>query len=159
MDKPILYIIVRNDLKHSLNPGKAMAQVSHAVSQFVANCFKRKSNLHLSWLEEANNFGTTIVLEADKYQLNNLYQHFGLEKRLTYGIVEDPTYPFKYPKELDSFLDNSQFTYYEDSIEDANGFIFATRNEVTCHWLFLDKEDKIEEFKNFCKEHDIKLAK
>ena len=32
---PLLYILMRNDMD-SMNPGKAMAQASHASNQFVA---------------------------------------------------------------------------------------------------------------------------
>ena len=33
--KPVLYILMRTDMD-SMNPGKAMAQASHASNQFVA---------------------------------------------------------------------------------------------------------------------------
>ena len=60
---PVLYIIMRNDLD-SMNPGKAMAQASHASNAFVTkidkedpymtsggNRLRRDSVLSLSWQE------------------------------------------------------------------------------------------------------------
>ena len=70
---PILYILMRNDMD-SMNPGKAMAQASHAANAFVANDIWEMEqmpdgivDLKNQWQNETTQgFGTVIVLPVNE---------------------------------------------------------------------------------------------
>lgn len=162
---PILYIIMRSDLKWSLNPGKAMAQASHASAQFVKLMeSKPKVNTELykayeQWVNEGEGFGTTIVLSC-----NGIVQGYNLINFFEYslrGTVIDTSYPLMFPKEMITFLDKEKCNLYYDvnSKLDKKGLIPVTISTETCYWLFLYDEDQIEEFKEICKNINVKLAK
>lgn len=67
---PILYLIMRNDLR-SLNPGKLAAQAAHCANACVA---KMKGHKALrEWEKESRqSFGTTIVLGAGRRFIRGL---------------------------------------------------------------------------------------
>ena len=107
---PILYILMRNDLD-SLNPGKAMAQASHATNLFLEdyeefcqtrNALSEVSGFDMNIIKGVNEwerstpqgFGTVIVLENDIYSIENVINNFMMYGYLC-GIVHDPTYPLK----------------------------------------------------------------
>lgn len=98
--EPKLYILMRSDMD-SLNPGKAMAQASHATSQFehavrtrivggdsdIANAYER-------WRGEGGGFGTTIVLDVGGGgELKTVVEHYQRSVKFLAGITVDPTYP------------------------------------------------------------------
>ncbi len=98
----LLYILVRTDME-SMGRGRAMAQATHASNQFIYECltqplFDRKDfdNIEykdiLNWQEEANGFGTTIILEVFDYEelkeLIDNADHQGFPSNL----VIDPEY-------------------------------------------------------------------
>lgn len=109
MEEPVLYILMRSDMD-SLNPGKAMAQASHATSMFYREIQDNLAGptmvkLFKKWTEQADGFGTCIVL--DVLSEDNLYDY--VDKSDNYfeenddsqtimvysGVVVDPTYPVK----------------------------------------------------------------
>lgn len=104
----VLYILMRNDLA-SLNPGKAIAQGSHAANAFVYHFhgYAQKYNsttAHESiqtatmngfneWENSTHQgFGTVLTLEARMADINPVVSIF---KSMGYvaGVVHDPTYP------------------------------------------------------------------
>lgn len=104
----VLYILMRNDL-NSLNPGKAIAQGSHAANAFVhhfngyAQEYNTKSvhesievdtmNGFNEWERSTEQgFGTVLTLEAKMVDIQSVVSIF---KALNYvaGVVHDPTYP------------------------------------------------------------------
>lgn len=94
---PVLYILMRNDLA-SLNPGKAMAQASHASNQFVHSIKEGGMidyELFNMWSNETTQgFGTVLVLSVNETQLQSSIMM--AEKHLSHcGIVHDPTYPIQ----------------------------------------------------------------
>ena len=94
---PVLYILMRNDLD-SLNPGKAMAQASHASNQFVHNIKEGGMidyELFNMWSNETTQgFGTVLVLSVNETQLRSCIMM--ADKHLARcGIVHDPTYPIQ----------------------------------------------------------------
>lgn len=94
---PVLYILMRNDLD-SLNPGKAMAQASHASNQFVHGVepgYNIDEALFDTWQKETSHgFGTVLVLSVNETQLRSSVMM--AEKHLSHcGIVHDPTYPIQ----------------------------------------------------------------
>ncbi len=95
---PVLYILMRNDLD-SLNPGKAMAQASHASNQFVHNVTSGSisidKELYNMWSNETTQgFGTVLVLSVNEAQLQSSIMM--ADKHLSHcGIVHDPTYPIQ----------------------------------------------------------------
>lgn len=78
--KPILYLVMRNDLP-SLNPGKLAAQAAHCANACVA-AMKGSAILREWQRETPQSFGTTIVLGAGRTFIE------GLPHR-----VWDTTYP------------------------------------------------------------------
>ena len=104
----VLYILMRNDLD-SMNPGKAIAQGSHASNAFVDHfhAFAQKYNsttVHegiqtatMNGFNEWENsthqgFGTVLVLEGN---MNDIISRVSLLSSCGYvaGVVHDPTYP------------------------------------------------------------------
>ena len=95
---PVLYILMRNDLD-SLNPGKAMAQASHASNAFVHSvepAYNVDEVLFRTWEESTpQGFGTVLVLSVNEEQMETavkVAESFGVDK-FPCGIVHDPTYP------------------------------------------------------------------
>jgi len=98
----ILYILMRNDMD-SLNPGKGMAQSSHAT-----NCFSKKieslrgfnesslSDIQFkSWSETTDSgFGTVIVLEVNETELKSAIDNAN-QLNVIADYVLDPTYPVR----------------------------------------------------------------
>ena len=144
-----LYILIRNDL-HSMNTGKAIAQASHCVSQFMSKHLKDAKE----WCKEADGFGTTIVLEGNQEELENFMRYINNEKYLC-GDIIDPTYPFKFQKEIIPYLvEGLNDIQVVDYNEDPYGMVKATRKEYTASWFFFpdncqellpDIEQKMEE--------------
>lgn len=104
----VLYILMRNDIQ-SMNPGKAIAQGSHAANAFVhhfhgyAQEYNSKSvheGIETSTINGFNEwerstpqgFGTVLTLEARMADISPVVSIF---KSMGYvaGVVHDPTYP------------------------------------------------------------------
>lgn len=95
----ILYIIVRNDLA-SMNPGKAIAQGSHAANKAALIAEATEKNLYSSWCGQAGTFGTVLVLSAKDMEaihllLDEIEQKDILNREYVSGVVLDSTYPIK----------------------------------------------------------------
>lgn len=107
MGTPVLFLLMRNDMG-SMNPGKAMAQASHASNAFVhhyhAFCQENATKAPRDIVKEINTgfhewensthqgFGTVLVLEAKITEIKPVIDIF---KSMEYiaGMVHDPTYP------------------------------------------------------------------
>lgn len=111
MTSPTFYILMRNDLD-SMNPGKAIAQATHAASMFenrmkslveqtqdplFENLPEREAqkivelvNLYDEWKGDRG-FGTTITLSVNISQLERVMR-YGNSLR---DQVLDPTYPIR----------------------------------------------------------------
>ncbi len=99
--KVVLYIIMRGDLA-SLNPGKAMAQASHAYGAMMESVEGTDNEaLFLEWQAQTSQlFGTTIVLIAKDWDevgsILHAYTDTDLQRRYTVsGAVLDPEYPVR----------------------------------------------------------------
>lgn len=150
-----LYILIRNDL-HSMNSGKAIAQASHCVSQFMTQ-FPKESK---QWCSEADGFGTTIVMEGTQEQIEKFtddeIKHHGYKN----GDIIDPTYPFKLQKEIIPFLVEGLNDIQPDyASEDQYGMVNATRKEYTASWFYFpDSWQEIEpELKEKMYEYGLRL--
>lgn len=101
---PVLYILMRNDL-NSMNPGKGMAQASHASNAFWKEVNERlfadtiapedveNARLANIWQMDTNQgFGTVLVLSVNEAQMDAAVR---VAKVCGYvaGVVHDPTYP------------------------------------------------------------------
>lgn len=150
-----LYILIRNDL-HSMNTGKAIAQSSHCVSQFMTKYPKDAKE----WCKEADGFGTTVVMEGsqeeiEKFMCGNI-RHKGYEN----GDIIDPTYPFKLQEEIIPFLvEGLNDIQVVDYNTDPYGMVKATRKEYTASWFYFPANcQEIEpELKEKMEECNIKL--
>jgi hypothetical protein len=119
-NEPTLYLILRRDLQ-DMNPGKAVAQGSHATDDF--NAWKNKiirydyqysSKLiseFLRWQEDRN-FGRCIVLQGTLEEMANIVQCNDFA-----DLTTDPSYPW----------------------ENWYGDVFLTE-EVTAAWCFICDE-------------------
>ena len=107
----VFYVLMRSDMA-SMNPGKAVAQGTHAANQFVWDLehpFDPKSSLHGlpvdtlrpldtmygHWVNGRRGFGTCITLAGSLKQIEGALQAM-LDDDLTEVIadwVHDPTYP------------------------------------------------------------------
>lgn len=142
-----LYILIRNDLP-SLNYGKAIAQASHAVSQFLTKYPESKN-----WCEEADGFGTTIVMEGSKRDIDSVMERIiGIK-----GKIIDPTYPFRLQKEIIPYLKEDADITYDLETMDKYGMVDATRSAHTVSWIYVDKEEDVEPVKSLMDELNIKL--
>lgn len=101
----VLYILMRNDIA-SMNPGKAMAQASHASNAFVKqtedyirsfiqhNLRIEVLNKHFwDWQNETRyGFGTVLVLEGRMTDFKPVVSTFKALDYMT-DVIVDPTYP------------------------------------------------------------------
>jgi hypothetical protein len=99
---PILYILMRTDMA-SMNPGKAVAQGSHAANQmqtrvasatqYIQDCFNEWQN------QGASGFGTAICLSVDDRMMRRVMDGLAISVMAPDfalgGIVRDPTYPLR----------------------------------------------------------------
>lgn len=91
---------MRNDL-NSLNPGKACAQAAHAancLSEYFhrvdVKSYKNLIEKYDEWLGGDRGFGTTIVLEANIDEINEVLAKAD-ESYITSGSVIDTSYPIQ----------------------------------------------------------------
>ena len=97
---PVLYILMRTDMD-SMNPGKAMAQASHASNAFVSNAepgYNIDEELFNAWQQSTpQGFGTVLVLGVNEAQMKTaveVAESFGVDK-FPCDIIHDPTYPLQ----------------------------------------------------------------
>tara|TARA_A100001388_G_scaffold246482_1_gene205513 strand:- start:181 stop:588 length:408 start_codon:yes stop_codon:yes gene_type:complete len=121
---PVLYILMRTDMD-SMNPGKAMAQASHASNAFVSNAepgYNVDEELFNAWQESTpQKFGTVLVLGVTEVQMRTaveVAESFGVDK-FPCDIIHDPTYP----------------------LQDGDTTHFIPVD--TCGYIFGDKEDPL----------------
>lgn len=149
-----LYILIRNDIP-SLNPGKAVAQASHAVSQFMTK-FPKESK---KWCSEADGFGTTIVMEGTKNNIKTFMKYY--VKKIPFGDIIDPSYPFYLQEEIIPYLDPKYKIEHAEPSEDSKyDTVPATREEYTCSWFFIEDDDReatMEELKDSLEFYKIRL--
>ena len=88
--KPTLYILMFKDVP-DMNPGKGMAQASHASAKFVADNIGKDTPYFDEWLNEGRGFGTTCVLSVSGSTLYDNIRGGGFP----INIIEDVTYPYK----------------------------------------------------------------
>lgn len=102
MDKdnlPILYILMRTDLA-SMNPGKAIAQGSHAANAFVFETSQNVNDdvvkLYRQWIKSTKQgFGTAIVLDCKDEQTMMEIVDDAMSKHFAANAIFDPTYPIR----------------------------------------------------------------
>ena len=117
--KPVLYILMRTDMD-SMNPGKAMAQASHASNQFVAEYQEHagcSKELYNCWLS-GKAFGTVLVLEVNEDQMNTaatVADSLGFIS----NVVHDPTYPLR-DGDTTHFIPVDTCAYVFGNKEDSN---------------------------------------
>jgi 2-hydroxy-3-keto-5-methylthiopentenyl-1-phosphate phosphatase len=97
LNDPAFYILMRSDLD-SMNPGKAMAQASHAYAA-LRKAIKSKLNIQRDFIDWMNtteqDFGTTIVLSGTERQIDSALDRINRDRLMCSGWVYDPTYPVR----------------------------------------------------------------
>lgn len=142
---PVLYILMRTDLA-SMNAGKGMAQASHASNAFVkmatGDIVDRRAALTKQWQEETQQgFGTVLVLGATGEQLDAAVEAARLNQFIA-GKVTDPTYPYRVESgEIAKLIPTFVDTLPRPEIIDPKAPVTLFRNEVTCGFIFGDKEE------------------
>lgn len=88
---PVLYILMRTDLD-SMNPGKAMAQASHASNAFISRYGHEPEPK--DWSDTSQGFGTVLVLGVTHMQMQTAV-HIAKLSNIMSDVVHDPTYPLR----------------------------------------------------------------
>ena len=118
---PVLYILMRTDLD-SMNPGKAMAQASHASNAFAHNAepgYNVDEELFNAWQQSTTQgFGTVLVLGVTESQMRGAVT-VADQCGFMSDVVHDPTYPLR----------------------DGDTVHFIPLD--TCAYVFGDKDDEI----------------
>jgi len=147
---------MRTDLP-SMNPGKAMAQASHVSNAFVADIDDRTKQEEALWAESKSvteaalewknttcqGFGTVLVLGCDLVEIENVDLNIvtaKLQNQVVFDYLHDPTYPYIVNLEVKDLIDRDFHT--EDPHELESGDFVCFRNEVTCAYLFADKNSE-----------------
>jgi hypothetical protein len=100
-NKPILYVLMRNDMP-DYQPGKSMAQANHAGTAFCIDAGQTFDHdmghflmePFLQWTQEANGFGTCIVLDCGYSDMLRRVE-IARSYDLIAGVIHDPTYPIR----------------------------------------------------------------
>ena len=142
---PVLYILLRTDLP-SMNCGKACAQASHASNAFVKmakdDLAEKRRKLFELWQNETDQgFGTVIVLAATRSELASAVDNARF-KMFVAGEVVDPTYPYKVENgEIAKLIPTTTDTFPRAEIADPKAPVMLCRKEVTCGFIFGDKDE------------------
>lgn len=124
---------MRNDLP-SMTTGRAMAQASHAANAFIARFGHRKDVK--AWQKQTKQgFGTAIVLATNlpaiKAALFNLSE--------PHEMVVDPEYGVKTNLEMLELIERTNIQW-EKTIINLDGSVIIFKKEITCAYVFGDKE-------------------
>ena len=123
-----------------MNPGRGMAQAAHAANQCV---FEHRSSKEIkNWQDDANGFGTTICLSANKQEIHRIIKA-AKRNNACVGLVFDPTYKYSVDSEVANVIPSSAST--AEPIFQSNGLVVLFRNELTCGYVFVldgDAEQK-----------------
>lgn len=147
---PVLYILMRNDLA-SMNPGKAMAQASHAANAFVDYIDRRQLNKNEKKIVDANfelfqhwrkettqGFGTVLTLSVNENEMRSavkVAQAIGFIS----DTIHDPTYPIQIPRELgENLIGNDVLSY-----QVGESLSYVTIPLDTCAYVFGNKNDPL----------------
>jgi hypothetical protein len=130
-----------------MNPGKAMAQASHAsnafshymrIAQSEQDTAESCECMYNTWANQTNQgFGTVLVLAVTEQQMRSAVAIANL-MGFHSGIVEDPTYPYRVDTEAKNLIDPVHHTF--DPIP-GDGYFTCFRSEETCAWVFGVKGD------------------
>lgn len=134
-NKPRLYILMRNDLQ-SMNPGRAMAQASHASNAFIHKYGKR-ADVKKWQKETSQGFGTAIVLAASIGDIHDLISR--LPHSIPACMVVDPEYGVKTTREILSMI-NYKKIMLEKTVFNEDGSVVIFRSETTCAYAFGTRE-------------------
>ena len=133
---------MRNDLP-SMNAGKAMAQAAHASNAFIHEWAGVTDPIIKpaikSWQKETSQgFGTVLVLAVNRQEL---IETIGAARTQGFAasVVDDPTYPYRAPKELADLIPHDKDT--APRIVKGNE-VTLFRDEMTCGYVFADRADE-----------------
>jgi len=89
------------------------------------------------WSKESNqDFGTTIVLEANIDKINELNQQLFRNNRVYNRVIIDPTYPYQCSTEIAQLID---LKYHTVAPRVEGDVTYCCRSEATCMVVFGDK--------------------
>lgn len=120
MKQPTLYILMRDDLD-SLNPGKAIAQATHATNQFEMLAATRDDYVFTKALavwRDGRDFGRCLTVAAKPHQIDEMIGVLDDDDcRMDGDVVIDPTYPI------------------------TDGEVTHTLELMTCGWVFFWEDE------------------
>ena len=134
---PVLYILMRNDMA-SMNPGKAMAQASHASNSFQhhMNVVLKDENDGLAaekffndWANTTNQgFGTVLTLAVDE---DTMRERVAMASEMGFyaKVVHDPTYPLVDGQTVHFIpVDTCAWIYAPNKYDEKVGWILGDLN-------------------------------
>lgn len=136
---------MRTDLD-SMGSGRAAAQASHATSAFTksfgpnSKCPRQEVK---DWMNQTKQgFGTAIVLGVTVNQIDVLFSK-PLKRWIMKEKVYDPDYVIKVNREIASLINPIKVGYRcgKKFIYNEDGTVLISRNEMTCAYVFGDKEE------------------
>lgn len=136
-----LYILLRNDLP-SMGAGRASAQASHASNAFIHKYGKKEEVV--KWQRQTSQgFGTAIVLSVNKHQMDVIFEN--LKRHKVKDRVVDPDYCITVNQEVADLLrqnyDAAFCNFMFRFVPGDDKTVVITRKEVTCAYVFGDKEE------------------
>lgn len=142
-----LYILMRTDLS-SMGPGRSAAQASHATSAFM-NSFGPDSKCQRVEVKEwmrmtKQGFGTAIILGVTKEQIESIFDKGPLKRWIMKEKVYDPDYGVHTSWEIFKLLDPKSYHRFESIDTSTSQGVRFFRKEMTCAYIFGEKEDLIE---------------
>ena len=86
-----LYFIVRSDLD-SMTASRAAAQISHSAHQFARNHLAMSDNAVMSWENQSNGCGTSIVLKTNDIEQINKIIYVAKQHEMFADVYCDDSY-------------------------------------------------------------------
>lgn len=126
---------MRNDL--NMNPGRAIAQGSHAANAFI-NAYGKNKKVKEWQNSTTQAFGTVLVLSANLAEIFKINELL-LNTDIPNEYIDDPTYGYTVSYEIARIIPSSSDSADRQVLDKNQTRIF--RVETTCSYIFGTKEE------------------
>lgn len=129
---------MRNDLP-SMNPGRAMAQASHASNAFVEK-WRNLPSVEEWQQSTAQGFGTAIVLSANAAEIESCLSEAQV-RGLFCDKVVDPEWKFEVSKEVFELIDTQKLLVPTPLPTRDPNYVVISKKEWACAYIFGEYEE------------------